>query len=231
MLVTELFSLFRNDVVDVVEPNLWTDDEVYSYMDDAYKMFVRLTGGIPDSSSDITQVGISAGEEYSPVSPLILKFREAELASDGSIITIINNEDLARLTRSDYGVQRSFRRNSPGRVTHMVVGRERNAREGTVRWVGIPQTDDTALLSVYRLPRNTIREGVAESALDEIGEEHHVNLLMWMRYRAYSKDDSETLDRNQARNNMAAFNEYCEFVKAENERYKSKPRVVSYGGL
>lgn len=231
MTVTELFDLFRQDVVDVVEPHLWSDEEVYSYMDDAFKMYARLTGGIPDASSDITKVDIVTGEEYSTVSPLILKFREAELESTGQVIKLVNNEDLRSTLRGDYGATVSFSRNRPGRVTHMAIGLDRTGEGGLVRWVGIPEVDDVALLSVYRLPLTTLNETADDKALYDIGEEHHPSLLMWMRYRAYAKDDAETLDKGQSMNNRRAFEDYCNMAKAENERYKSKPRIVRYGGI
>lgn len=231
MKVTELFDLFRSDVGDDVKTYLWQDDEIYSYMDDAYKMFARLTGGIPDSTSAVTNVAITSGEEYSTVSPLILKFREASLESSGQPLKLINNEDIRNTLRGDYGSTVSFTRNRPGRITHMAIGLDRTGEGGIVRWVGIPTADDVALLSVYRLPLLTIKAGVDESALNDIGDEHHVNLLMWMRYRAYAKDDSETLDRGQSLNNKRAFEDYCAMVKAENERYKSKTRIVQYGGI
>lgn len=230
MTVTELFDLFRSDVGDVVKPNLWTDDEVYSYMDDSFKTFVRLTGGIPDSTSHVTKINLSAAKEYAPVSRLILKFREAILQSDGTNLVIINSEDLQGFTRDDYGHTVNFRRNQPGRVTHMVIGQDRSGREGTLRFVSIPQADDVVNLSVYRLPLNTIKRGCKEESLCEINEEHHVNLLHFMRYRAYAKDDSETLDRGQSKENLATFNQYCKMVEAENARYKSKTRIVRYGG-
>lgn len=232
MTVTELYNLFRNDVMDVVKPHLWTDDEVYSYMDDAYKMFVRKTDGIPDVTSEVTVVPVTAGQEYADVSPLIYKFREATLKSNGRKLIIANNEDLSRIVRvDDYGQNLSAGVNRPGRLTHMLIGLERNAKRGIVRWAGIPEVDDTVNLSVYRLPLNTIKKGVCEDALDEILEEHHVWLLHWMRHRAYSKDDSETLNKGMSQDNAASFLAYCNSVKLENDRYKSKTRIVSYGGI
>jgi hypothetical protein len=231
VLVTELFDLFRSDVGDDVTPNLWSDDEIYSYMDDAFKMFARLTGGIPDTSSDVCRVDISAGDEYSDVSPRILKFREAFLESTRRPLKIINNEDLQSMTREDYDRVIPFDVNRPGAVRCMVIGLERNGKAGRVRWVNLPEVADVALLSVYRLPLKTLVEGVNDEALYEINEEHHVNLLPWMRYRAYAKDDAETLDRGQSNANRAVFENYCEMAKSEAERYKSKTRVTRYGGI
>lgn len=231
MNVTALFDLFRSDVGDEVAPTLWSDDEIYSYMDDALKMFVRLTGGIPDRSSDLCRVNITAGQEYAEVSPKILKFREAFLESTNRPLKLINNEDLQAYSREDYDRLIPFNTNRPGIIRYVVIGLERTGKSGTVRWINLPEVDDAVLFTVYRLPLKTIQEGVAEDALFEINEEHHVNLLPWMRYRAYAKDDAETLDRRQSNINRSIFEDYCKKAMSEAERYKSKTRVVAYGGL
>ncbi|MDL2342433.1 MAG: hypothetical protein QFB87_05145 [Patescibacteria group bacterium] len=217
---------------DSVAPYLWTNNEVYRYMNDAYRMFVRLTGGIPDSTSAITQVPIVAGQSYSDVSPLILKFRLAELQSDGGKITIINPEEVRKLTRIDYGVAVSIKPSTPGRITHMVIGADRIAAKGQVRWIQQPLVNDVALLTVLRLPKDQITEnGSDDFEFSEVNEEHHEHFLSWMKYRAYGKQDAETFDRGRSDNYFAEFQTYCRMAKAENERYASKVRVVSYGGL
>lgn len=231
MQVTELFDLYRSDVGDDVAPYLWSDEEIYSYMDDAFKMFVRMTGGIADRSSDVCRVCIVAGQEYAEVSPRILKFREAFLESNQRPLKILNNEDLQGMTREDYDRAIPFGANRLGIVHSMVVGLESSGKAGTVRWVNIPEVDDVALLTIYRLPLKRLEEGVHEDALYEINEEHHVHLLPWMRYRAYAKDDVETLDRRQSNINRSIFDDYCVMAMSEAARYKSKVRVVRYGGI
>lgn len=224
----ELYDLFRSDVVDVELPYLWSDTEVYRYMNDAYRMFVRLTGGIPDSTSDLTQVPIVTGEATAEVSPLILRFRMAYLASTGHEVQIINQEDFGQIRRDDYGITRPIvMDNSSGPVRYMVVGQDR----AQVRWLQVPAADDVAQLSVYRLPLDTIAEGSTTFEFPEIGEEHHEHLLLWMKARAYGKQDAETFDRGRRDENKRMFEEYCSNAKAEWERYKHKTRVTSYGGL
>ena len=48
MNVQELLDQFRSDAFDLALPYLWSDTDVLRYMNDAYGMFVRLTGGIGD---------------------------------------------------------------------------------------------------------------------------------------------------------------------------------------
>lgn len=224
----QLYDLFRSDVVDVERPYLWSDTEVFGYMADAYRMFARLTGGISDATSDATLVPITAGEPFSDVSPLILRFRSAQLESSGRDIKIINREDLDTMFRDDYGVQRRVTLDSTtGPVLYMVIGMERNK----VRWLRVPEVDDNARLLIYRLPLRNVTEGDMDFEFSEIGEEHVEHLLLWMKARAYGKQDAETFDRARRDEMKNAFESYCFDVKQEWERYKHKTRIVAYGGL
>lgn len=229
MTADDLYDLFRSDVVDAVEPYLWSDTEVWAYMNDAYRMFVRLTGGIPDASSSLTRLNLVAGRATNSVSPLILRFRSAYLLSDGTELKIINEAELPRLTASDYGQNNPQRRNLlTGKVTHMVTGSDRSASNGVVRWVYIPDAADTVQLSVQRLPLDTIGP---RSEFTEIGEEHHEHLMLWMKHRAYGKQDAETFDRGRRDEFGQAFRAYCAEAKVEWNRYRSHNMSVAYGGL
>ena len=53
---TEVVGLFRETVGDGAAPYLWNDVEAFRFLDDAQKMFCRLTGGLGDASSAITQL-------------------------------------------------------------------------------------------------------------------------------------------------------------------------------
>lgn len=226
MLSEELFDAFRSDVSDVSAPYLWSESEVWRYMDDAYKMFVRLTGGVPDSTSDLTQIDVVAGEADAEVSPLILKFREARLLSTGLKLTIVNHTDLPMTGGSDYGNIRSMYLNKmPGPVRYMLIGKQRKL----VTWLQVPVEDDTVSLIVDRLPLDRISCEGQEFA--DIGEEHHEHLMLWMKSRAYGKQDADTFDRGRRDEYKKEFIAYCEFAKGEMARYKSKVRSVAYGGL
>lgn len=226
----ELYSAFRSDVVDTEIPYLWTDSEVYRYMNDAYRTYVRLTGGVPDKSSAITLLDIVIGERVAEVSPLILKFRVMELVSSGKTITILNETDPVLTTRADYGSLRTLYRNrEPGPVSYAVVGADRNRLRGLVEWIQIPQEADQVQCSLLRLPLEKITGSTQE--FDDMGDEHHESLLMWMKHRAYGKQDAETFDRGKSEQFKTAFEAYCTTSRNEYDRYKTKVRVLAYGGL
>lgn len=229
MNVGEVYKQFRSDMVDLARPYLWADEDVFRYMNDAYSMFVRLTGGIADFTSELTKVDIVAGEKIGELDRRILRVMEAHRQSDGAKIEVINVTDMAMSNQNDYGLVRPLYQDStPGPVRYMVIGEER----GKCRWAQIPLVDDTALLNVYRLPLVTITPATDKKfEFDDIGEEHHSSLVLWMAHKAYLKADADTFDRGRSNEFGGAFAAYCAAAKDEWERYKHKTRVVSYGGL
>jgi hypothetical protein len=223
----ELYDTFRSDVVDEELPYLWKDEEVWRYMDAAYRMFVRLNGGIADFSSDATRITLSAGEEFVDLHPSLLRIMSAERVSDNGVVKIINNPELDSLVSDpDYSEIRTLARtNTPGTVKYLLIGTERN--KGRV--FHIPQVDDELSCVIYRLPLTNIVDGTHDLA--EVDEDHHIYLLDWMKHLAYKKQDAETFDKTKSTEAGEAFKAYCEFTKAEWARYKHKTRVVSYGGI
>jgi hypothetical protein len=223
---TALLELFRSDVRDQADPPLWSDVEVFSYMDDAQKMFCRLQGGIADASSAITRLTVPAGTVFVALSPRILKVREAHL-DDGRGLELLNFEDLqTRGSGDDYGF-RSVGYTldmSTGPVRAMVLGIEANR----ARLLRIPETQTTISLIVYRMPLETIEE--ADQPL-EIDEQHHRHLLLWMKHLAHLKQDAETYDRGRSEQFRAEFLAYCDQAKAERERREHKYRSIMYGGI
>lgn len=212
----ELYTLFRGDIGDEVAPYLWTDTEVYLYMNDAYRMFARNTGGIADATSAVTKIALVAGEEHAEVDPSILRFRQAKLRSTGAEVKVINEED-----------EPAMLRNIAGTVKYMVIGAERNK----VRWLNIPQVSDIVDITVYRLPLDVLLEGNEAFTFPDIGAEHVEHLTLHMKARAYGKQDADSFDKSKRDHNKNLFEEYCLKAKAEWERYKHKTRSVAYGGI
>lgn len=224
----ELFDRFRIDIVDTSLPYLWTDEEVVSYADDAYRMYIRLTGGIPDFTSDVTKIPLVTGEDIVATDPSILRVMTATLASTGADIEVVNATDLPMLFQSstDYGSLRTLSmKNVPGAVRWLVVGMEKYK----AKVIQIPVVDDEIDMYVYRLPLVHITDGT--HPLDDIMEDHHIHLLKWMKALAYQKQDAETFDKTKSAESEAAFRAYALQMKSEWERSKYKNRRVVYGGI
>ena len=90
---TELLAVFREELSDAVAPYLWSDVAFYRYLDDAQKMFCRMTEGIEDSrTAAVVSIPVVISTEWYAISKLILKVRSATLASTGADIPLINIE-------------------------------------------------------------------------------------------------------------------------------------------
>lgn len=211
---SELHGLFRRDTGDTERPYLWDDAFVWQCMDDAYRMFARLTGGFADFTTPaVCEVAISAGDPLAALHPSILRTFSAHRLSDGGEIEIVNWTDVTPMTTTQ------------GTVRILVIGMQRNVG----RWINVPAVDDVAQLHVQRMPVDTITGHSQE--FSDLGEEHHIHLLKWMKSLAYQKQDAETFDRKASEDNELRFRMYCEQVKAEKERYRHKTRTVAYGGV
>jgi len=203
----ELHELFRHDVGDTVAPYLWSEEEAYAYMNDAYVQFVRLTFGVSDVTSDVTQITVTAGEKYSELDPRILKIRKATLVSNDHPVTIVNIGDDER------------------HANGMVIGEQDNL----CRWTQVPVADDIVALSVYRLPLNEIKTD--SDTFSDVRQHHHLHLIKWMKHLAYAKQDAETFNKAKSDQCKQDFEIYCGGAWREMERQRSKVRVVTYGGL
>ena len=223
---TGLYEAFRSDVMDTAKPYLWSDDEVWRYANDAYTMFVRLTGGIADFTSEACEIPVVTGEAIVDLHPSIMRIMGATKRSDNRPIDVINRTDVAQMRTTDYGlVKQILLDDKPGEIRYFVHGMQR----GKARLVQVPKVDDYIDLNVYRLPLVTIDGDGVE--LEDVSDEHHIHLLDWMKHLAYKKHDADTFDQRASELSKQDFLAYCTQVKAEWERYKHKTRVVSYGGL
>lgn len=216
---SELLLEFRRQVDDLAEPYLWSDEEVFGYLDDAQKMFCRRTEGIEDSrTEEVCTINIVPGTEWYPRSPLILKVRSAAHRGSGRPADILTPENAAR-----QGLR--FGPAHTGPVRALVDGQTKGF------WRAWPAPNDAAVidLAVFRLPLDRITDAGDQPL--EIDEQHHRHLLLWMKYLAYSKQDADTYDPRQADKHQLAFLNYCASARVEQERARRQTGVVAYGGL
>ncbi len=223
----DLILNFRKQVSDQSTPYLWDDDEALLYAIDAQDKFVRMMGGISDNGTTgagtaLTDLALTANTPTTAFSPHILRIRSAKLLTAERNIKIVDESQISSmLDSSDYGFPTavSLKDDDTGSVQYAIIGLEDNR----LRWYKVPATDDTCRLHIYRLPYPRI---TAQEDDLEIDEQHHLHLIKWMKYHAYSKEDAETYDKDLADKNEAAFIKYCTEAKAEKDRQRFTPRVV-----
>lgn len=227
----ELLTYFRTQIRDEAKPYLWTDEEIYAYMDDAHRMFTRLTGGIRDATSELCTLKIPVNKKFVEYDERILGIRYAELDSSGRKISIINIENEVEggvPPEYDYGNALTWRSrlNDPaGVVDTFILGMDSQ----NIRLVPSSAVADSATLVIFREPLEAIS---GDGQAFEIAVRHHVRLYDWMAHRAYSKQDVDTYDADKAKAFHKAFSDYCAWVKAEDVgRREHKVRTVRYGGI
>lgn len=214
---TDIVERWRSDIDDVVDPYLWSDDEAYSYLDDAQKMFCRETLGI----EDVVEIALVPDVEWYAKPSTILKVRGASYTAPEQFVNrrieVVNFETHRRMTGYHvYG--------RPGRCVALVDGVKRNM----FRADAMPQEAATIELAVMRLPITINCYGDQEL---EIEEHHHLHLIDWMQARAYRKHDSDTFDPKAATEFEQRFFAYCAMAKVEQIRATHVPSTVQYGGI
>jgi hypothetical protein len=216
---SELLAVFRSEMSDTVAPFLWSDEEVFGFQDDAQQQFCRKTNGIIDArTAVVTQLAIVPGTDWYTTHASILNIRKATRADTGREVELLTAEQADR--RGLY-----FLATQLGLVKHVVLGLEPHA----VRIHPMPNETVTLNLSVCRLPLLPITDA-GEQAF-EIDAMHHLGLLLWMKHRAYDKQDAETFDRRKSDDFAARFVAYCDRAKLEQERARRARGVTAYGGL
>lgn len=211
-----LLAQFRDEMDDAAAPYLWSDALIYSYIDDAQTMFCRLTDGIPDGTTvAVTQIEVLPATEWYDTHHSILKIREAYRTDTGKPLAVMNHEDMASQNMRFDG--------RTGPLGAMIIGIE----DYKVRVWPVPNETVTVQMNVFRLPLVAITGDAAMV----VAPQHLINLLDWVKFRAYSKQNAETFDRTRAKEFEDKFRAYCKAAKDEQHRAKHKPRAVVYGGI
>lgn len=214
---SELLELFRLELDDTAEPYLWSDKEFYVYLNEAQDLFVRLIGGIADRRSPLTKITYKAGDQYKKYDSRILRIKGATDEKQ-KIIGIHNFDNFDGHSRGDdYGSSyvAGIDDTKTGEIEFLITDVEANE----LQLYPIPEIDGYIRLFVYRRPLNAV-EG-ASSEL-EIDDQHHLNLLNWVKYKALSKQDAETFDGAKAAMFRQAFSDWI--VQAGNEKRAREDR-------
>ena len=228
----DLYARFRSDVFDQQVPYLWSDVEVYQYMDAAQKKFCVLTWGILDSTSAKTTItvpytGVPQNDAWVPIDPSILHIRRIQRQSDYQKVTPINIEALDNLGLNwdDSYAPRPYTLDyTVGQINYVITNMEPNK----LRLLYAPAAADVLQMTVYRLPADITAD--VQPAL-EVAASHHEYLLLWMKKLAYDKQDSQTNDPKKSESFEAKFRAYCAEALVQREAREHNTRVVAYGGL
>lgn len=208
MEVKELLQRFRVEMTDLEEPFLWADSAIIAYINKAQQDFCRLTEGIEDGVSSITQIKVPAGSESVKLDPRILKVRAATITDPNDPSMYPFRRELS-LRAPERMAPFAF---ASGEPNYLIPG------YGPHTWKihGRSRRELLLQLVVFRLPAPIT--GVDDSL--EIDEHHHEHLMLGMAASAYGRPDPETIDLVKTREFDGRFREYCEQARREQGRLR-----------
>lgn len=221
----DLNAFFRDDVQDTAVPQAWSDTTFFQYLDDAQRMFCRLTNGIEDSRTALDLKGVALCQlnvvptvEWYPISPLILKIRTIYRTDTGLPVQTTFPEQLEAL---------NIRFDGNSNCVNAVI---QGMTKGFVRIWPIPNETVTLNLQVSRLPLITLT-GDNSNLSPEIDDQHALALLLWCKSRAYGKQDQDTYDKTKSAAYKDLFYAYCAAAKDEQIKARHTPGNIAYGGI
>lgn len=226
MKTSEILDLFRKETDDVMEPYLWSDEEILAYLNEAQEVHVRLTGGIADRRSPLTKLTYKTGDQFRKYSDRILRIQGA-WDENNNKVTVQNYDSLETgYLEDDYGrrINAGLDDTRTGPIKYMIT----DVDAGDIQLYPIPDHDGYIRMYIRRLPREEITSTGSEL---EISSYHHMNLLNWVKYKAYMKQDAETFDGAKARDFRMAFVDGLENARKDKAAREDRKRVVQYGGI
>lgn len=225
MTPSELLDSFRVFVDDCVNPVLWSDDEIYEYMDEAQREFCHETNYITDSTT-YDAIAVTATTDFVTLPAEVYYIRRARW--DGLRIDVMKQLDLDEIPlQADYGndLSNSNWESYTGPPRVVVVDMEPNK----IRLAPVPTEDGVLSLDVHRLPLTEVTDYTASFEVADTSAQRLFKY--WMAYLAYQKQDVEVFDVQAADTNRTRFMEGVDKYKARIGRRRTKVGTIAYGGL
>ena len=188
----DLKAEFRVRVMDTERPYLWPDEEVDRWFAEAEMEAAIRSRLLRDSD----EYDFTAGD--TPVVDLsasIFDIQYAELRDAAGQVYPIDAS-----SHDDQDKRNRHWRRNVGRPTFYI----HNDRSLILN--AIPDQDYTMYVEFFRTPSNPM-EGDGDSP--EIGEIHHLRLIDWVEFRAYSKPDADAANPGKAKDAEERFISVC----------------------
>lgn len=197
----EYVARLRVDLADPLAPgegsvpdadSLWSDVDLYFYLNQAQDEFARQTLCFPDATSFRSIV--TADDPWVALHERVIKYRRGKLTTARRRITPVNAVEIAGLSygddygQSDLASTWEYRTGVPRyAITDMEPMK--------ARLVAIPTSDDVIEWEVYRFSKMPIEDDLS---VFEVETQWQPDLLLYAKYLAYMKQDAEAMDMKRA---------------------------------
>lgn len=215
---SELLSALRTSVLDdVEEPQLWSNAELFFFLSQAQEEFCRRTYCLLDNTTlAVTHVDILAATSTYEINSYILKIKNARLTLGTNVydLTIIDEQDFEGLCLTSPSVLMT------GTPKYLV---DNGMFMSSVVIAPIPEVSGTLSLKVTRLPLLDI----SSDNDPELPRVYHGDLLHGAAYRAYRKQDAETMNNQQTTTHLQLWEEAIERASFDMARRRQVPRTIA----
>ncbi|MBF0339451.1 MAG: hypothetical protein HQL95_00630 [Magnetococcales bacterium] len=188
-----LIGYARSRLDDLVEPYLWSDQELTQYANQAViEACLRADLLQDDQTIAICSINVVAGQERYPLHPKVILIKRATMMGNRPR-RVLPKSTTAALMQAfpDYPDQ-------DGTPEYFV----QDVGSSQIGLFPRPVADEVLQLLVSRLPLSDLVHG---ADIPEIHPMHHAALVYWMVHEALLKEDSETRNEQKAMQYLQLF--------------------------
>lgn len=196
MNLQQLIERFRIEADDRAAPYLWLDEWLAPWFSEAQdEAAVRARLLMDDYTTALTEVSVTAGVASYPLHPKLYEIAAIDFVPDVGYVQPVYLTSREKLDRDRAG----WRDDPQGTPTSAIQTDTR------LRLVPVPSVSGTLRLEGYRLPLKAL---VNDNDKPEIHEAHHLQLVHWALYRAFSKPDADAHDPQRSKEALGRFEAY-----------------------
>ena len=194
-----LIARYRTAAHDIGEPPFCTDEEVRDYLNEGDAEAVirgRMLRTTAEAEPDVCAIAVTTGNSVYAMHPALYELSHQSWRSDTEPV----RQPLRLVTREWMDRNVMYWRDMPHDTPAYLV------KDGhTLQLVPTPAQDGQLSLEGYRTPLELMESDEDEPSIPAV---HHIHLVQWALYRAFSKPDAEFFDPNRAALSEAEFTRY-----------------------
>ena len=195
MTLKDLIARFRVQSADKAEPQLWSDQEVTMWLNDAQKQ-ACIRGRLlrEDDERSVCVIPLRDGKNTYRLHPKVYEIINARFTRGGGTARY------AKLVSREWlDANRGGWRDDSYEAEYIIQD------DVTIRIVGKVNPDEALRIECYRLPMDDMEQLSDEP---EIHEAHHEYLVHWALHKAFSVVDADGFDATKSARAEAAFTDY-----------------------
>lgn len=197
MNLQQLIKRFRRDAMDIAAGELCTDADITDWLNEAEReAAIRGRLLLEDTNTSLCTIKVSAGQSSYRLHPKVYEIAHQAFVPDAGqgpcSLELVTREKLDR-------VQHRWRELPAADPRWMIQ------TDTAVRLVPVPFQDGELRIEAYRLP---MKDMCSPTDKPEIHEAHHVKLVLWALFKAFSPPDGDLFDASRGKDSYLAFEAY-----------------------